>query len=556
ARAPRPTSASFGSGPVPFAEMHQAQIEEELDTIMDSMGLLGDQRLAMKDLPAERKLQLIQTHKASRGSVRPDATPLSEHLKILGRAGTQSLPLARLEKLRVDVSYQTIDQIAAFLDGGGLRLLLGHLVQLNERRAPTRRADELKKELEILRCVLGIAKVPAGAKAMADGSTSICHVLDSLSTQWMPCSVVCLRIASVLIHHDDPPCAAAAMAALFRAEASVAKRRPAFADWMDTIDAAIAGFDAGDPQTRADIVDFMTSSLALVNSVVDALAASMAKRVKFYERLAAHDMLAKLAGLRAWHVSVLDSHLNRWDEVLRRDYNIARTQRPDAASDGHARSIAQLQSFVAHYEEAKAATAAAAAAAAARNSDDDDDAGYLQMNLSTYASPRSDSAAHVCAGVQATASAPATPAAGPHSRATSPEASLGPSSNPFFPAGGLPAASPTEPAVAAAVEAAGEPPTPPAPTWGASNVAAETGSLRSLRSPKARTVQIPADKLPADKPPAEPLANIKSAHLLLQKSLADTACLAAAAGSEACRDLEAIVQLVHRLMSALTQGAA
>ncbi|KAJ1718120.1 hypothetical protein LPJ61_006837, partial [Coemansia biformis] len=261
-RAARPTSVVFGQNPAPPADMHMAQMEEELDTIMDGMGLLGDQRMAMKNMPIDRKIQLIHTHKASRGGVRPEATPLSEHLKILARAGTQSLPLARLEKLRVDVSYQTIDQIGVFIEGGGVRLLLTHLVQLNERRAATRRTDELQKELEILRCILGIAKVPAGAKSLVESTTNVSRVLDSLSTQWMPCSIMCLRIASVLVHHDDPQCASTAIAALFRSEAA-SKRRPAFADWMETIDTAFGGFEASDPLARADIVECMTSSLSL-----------------------------------------------------------------------------------------------------------------------------------------------------------------------------------------------------------------------------------------------------------------------------------------------------
>ncbi|KAJ2794603.1 hypothetical protein H4R20_006168, partial [Coemansia guatemalensis] len=111
----RPMSAVFSYAHSPTADMHLAQIEEELDTIMDGMGLQGDRRMAMKNMPVDSKLQLIQSHKAKASrETRTDTTPLSEHLKILARAGTQSLPRARLEKLRVDISYQSISQIAAF----------------------------------------------------------------------------------------------------------------------------------------------------------------------------------------------------------------------------------------------------------------------------------------------------------------------------------------------------------------------------------------------------------------------------------------------------------
>ncbi|KAJ2343308.1 hypothetical protein GGH91_003238, partial [Coemansia sp. RSA 2671] len=132
----RPMSAVFAQSPTP--DLHLAQVEEELDTIMDEMGLQAEQRLPMKNMSLDSKIQLIQTHKAKAGrGHRADATPLSEHLKILNKAGTQSLPRARLEKLRVDIAYQSIQQLGSFIDEGGLRLLLTHLTQLNERRTAT-----------------------------------------------------------------------------------------------------------------------------------------------------------------------------------------------------------------------------------------------------------------------------------------------------------------------------------------------------------------------------------------------------------------------------------
>ncbi|KAJ1799538.1 hypothetical protein LPJ77_006290, partial [Coemansia sp. RSA 2523] len=234
----RPTSM-FSHMHSPSADMHLAQIEEELDTIMDSMGLQGDQRLAMKTMPADSKIQLIHTHKAQAvHSARTDATPLSEHLKILARAGTQSLPLARLEKLRVDVSYQSITQINAFVEEGGLRLLLVHLAKLNERRTASRRIDELRKELEILRCVLGVAKVDAGAVYVTDGSANVRRVADSLGTMWLPCTVMALRTLSYLAQQgDDMHCVSSVLSALFRrdsgASADAARRQPPFVEWME-----------------------------------------------------------------------------------------------------------------------------------------------------------------------------------------------------------------------------------------------------------------------------------------------------------------------------------
>ncbi|KAJ2781703.1 hypothetical protein H4R18_002708 [Coemansia javaensis] len=547
-RPARPASGVFAQAPPvppPPSDVRLTQLEEELDTIMDAMGLVGDQRMAMKNMPVERKMQLVRTHKASRGSARPDATPLSEHLKILARAGAQSLPRARLEKLRVDISYQTIDQIAAFIDGGGVRLLLTRLAELNERRAAARRSDELQKELEILRCVLGIAKVPDGACALVDSGSGPDRLLDSLATAWLPCAVVCLRTVSVLVHHDDAQCAAAAYAALFRHDAAAsasatapapAKRRPAFAEWMDKIDAALAAFGTADVQARADMIELAVASLALINTTVDSLAPSIAKRVKLYERLAAHDMLRKLASLRAWNVAVIASHLNRWDEVLRRDYNIARAPRPDAAAGA---ADPPFAAFVAHYEEARAAAAAANDASLYDNDDDDDE--YLHMNLATYAAPQDGGAAGGTARV--VASAPVTPAAGAVPRAAG---VAGPSNNPFFPA----AASGT-PSPAGSVDSKQHQQQllPPMPSWGSSGIVAETGSLRDLRSPKGARPQLPP-------PAAEPLASIKSAHSLLQRSLADAPHLAQSAADAACQDLRDIVRLAQSLMETLGRSAA
>ncbi|KAJ1651399.1 hypothetical protein GGF44_001485, partial [Coemansia sp. RSA 1694] len=250
----RPLSAVFVQ--TPTADLHLAQIEEELDTIMDEMGLVqAEQRLPMKNMSLDSKIQLIHTHKAKTGkSHRADATPLSEHLKILNKAGTQSLPRARLEKLRVDIAYQSIQQLNAFIEDGGLRLLLTHLAQLNERKTATRRQDELLKEREILCCILGMAKVGLGAKFLLEGTTTVHlrHVLDSVGTLWLPCSVMSLRIVSYLVQQQDGVHSIdVIISSLFRREAAATddpssgagKQSTAFVEWMQAVDHAVDDYE-------------------------------------------------------------------------------------------------------------------------------------------------------------------------------------------------------------------------------------------------------------------------------------------------------------------------
>ncbi|PIA19728.1 hypothetical protein COEREDRAFT_79013 [Coemansia reversa NRRL 1564] len=573
----RPMSAVFSYSQSPTADMHLAQIEEELDTIMDGMGLQGDRRMAMKNMPVDSKLQLIQSHKAKASrETRTDTTPLSEHLKILARAGTQSLPRARLEKLRVDISYQSIGQITAFVEGGGLRLLLTHLVQLNERRTASRRVDELLKELEILRCVLGVSKVSVGAQAIADGPSNIRRIMDSLGTMWLPCSVMSLRITSYLVQQEDLQCVGAVLSALLRRDSNVSgeshKRRPAFNEWMEAIDGALEEYNsavvaAADHQSAAEIIDFMSASLTLINSIVDALSPSLDKRIKFYEKLASHDMLSKLSRLRGWHVSILDSHLNRWDESLRRDYNIARSHRSDAVVfdnngvDSSIRNSSLFKCFVAHYEEAKTVKLKGSLDDASDNDED-----YLRMNLATYSDsvPRSTATAVV--------SAPVTPRGGVRELAVREEAgpSTGlPSTNPFFSSTGSRSTSPA---------AVAEPTTQSfIPQSSArSSMVAETGCLRTLRLPKDRASESSRNSSssssnnsdhsradhtvlnsaksptlwnggsPAAEPPSE---NIRSAHELLQKSLPFVPQMSEDIGGAVYKDLQAIVQLAQSLLA-------
>ncbi|KAJ2889331.1 hypothetical protein IWW38_004778, partial [Coemansia aciculifera] len=411
----RPLSALMSAQSPTAPELHFAQIEEELDTIMDSMGLQqAEQRLAMKNMSVESKVQLIHTHKTKLGGGgnrhAEATTPLSEHLKILTRAGAQSLPRARLEKLRVDIAYQSMKQLNAFIDDGGLRLLLTHLAQLNERKTASRRQDELQKEREILCCILGMAKVGAGAKFLLDGSSApahLRHILDSVGTLWLPCSVMSLRIVSYLVQQNGVHSIDVIISSLFRREAAAddlatsgGKRSAAFVEWMQAIDHAIEDYEgtgsargflspSDQQQSAANAIELVVASLALVTSILDALSASIDKRIKFYERLHGYGMLAKFAKLRAWRVSIINSLLGRWDEALRRDYNIARSQRSDAimldtgsGGDSTIRDMALFKSFVAHYQEAKAIESSSLSP---DMSDADDE--FLHMNLSTYANP-------------------------------------------------------------------------------------------------------------------------------------------------------------------------
>ncbi|KAJ1749969.1 hypothetical protein LPJ79_003289 [Coemansia sp. RSA 1821] len=553
----RPISGVFGHAGSPSGELHMAQIEEELDTIMDSMGLQGEQRMAMKNMPIDNKVQLIHTHKmqAAHSSKADAATPLSEHLKILARAGTQSLPLARLEKLRVDISYQSITQINTFIEEGGLRLLLTHLSQLNEKRTASRRTDELLKEQEIQRCVLGVAKVRAGAAYLLDGSMHIRRVVDSLGTMWLPCAMTTLRILSLLVQNDNEEMhnVSVILSSLFRRESALAessKRQPVFAEWMETVDESLAEYPVADPQTRADVVGFMSLSLTLIMGILSALSPSLDRRVKFYEKLASHNMLVKLAGLRKWKVSILETHLNRWDEMLRRDYNISRSQRADSVVlenngvDSSVRNIALFQSFAAHYEEMRAA----------HDNEEHSDNDEEYLSLATYAQPSQ---------IKQVASAPATPAVsmpspeGSSSHAAQNDAGNALSTNPFFaaktPRPESPLQSPSQVDIASARTVIEAPFM--SHTRSNSSIVAETGCLRSLRSPNNRdrslsqispTGQKPVDYIKS----TSSLSNIKNAYELLQKTLED---LPKHIDEDACQNLCKIVQVAQTMLSKAQQ---
>ncbi|KAJ1996161.1 hypothetical protein GGI25_003612 [Coemansia spiralis] len=271
------------------ADLQLLHLDDELDTMMDEMGIANDQRTAMLSLNADNKARLVQTHKLSR----PQST-VAEHLRILSGASTQSLPLARLERLRVDILCQTIQQTSAFVEGGGLRLLLAHLAQLNERVAS--RTDQVAKEYELLRCVSGLVKVNPQLP-------SVHAVVDSLGSHYLPNTVAALKI---LLAVAQPMCTAV-LSALFHRDAD-SKRPLPFTEWMASLSRTIG---------QADAQEFAHASLALVTALLDSLP-QLTSRARLYERLDAHNMLVGF--LR------LEPPVERWEELLRRDYNLARSQ--------------------------------------------------------------------------------------------------------------------------------------------------------------------------------------------------------------------------------------
>ncbi|KAJ2888196.1 hypothetical protein FB639_000808 [Coemansia asiatica] len=549
----RPVSMAFPSPTT--GDMQMAQIEEELDTIMDEMGLQGEQRMTMKNMPLDSKIQLIHTHKIKQVKA-TDTTPLSEHLKILARAGTQSLPRARLEKLRVDISYQSVQQINGFIEDGGLRLLLTHLAQLNEKRTATRRVDELLKEHEILKCILGVAKVDMGAKYLLEGTTAhLRHVMDSIGTMWLPCSVMSLRIVSYLVQQKGG--SDSVLAVMFRRESAneeSSKRKLVFIEWMDAIDQALVDYmpDAiisADKQSNAHIVDFMAASLMLINNVLDIVCANnIDRKVKLYNRLATHDMLVKFAGLRKWGLFIIDTHLNRWSEGLRRDYNIAKSQIQSSStqvvvlengSDSQIRDTASFKNFIEQYEQARATMTTQASS----GSDNDDE--YLQMNLSTYQAPSSDAQQAQLQNKPATmqmpmsmpmpaASAPVTPNLGIRA-ANNADVQNVPSTNPFF-------ASET-------TKASADPPLEPELPFmprsrSHSNQIAETGSLRDLRSSKQPS-------MPSD--PATVVSSLKNISTLLKKSSSELPRLTSDIDiSDAYREVQAIAQMAQDMLLSIS----
>ncbi|KAJ2776843.1 hypothetical protein GGI15_004716 [Coemansia interrupta] len=529
-RRSRPVSMAFPSPTT--GDFHLAQLEEELDTLMDAMGLQGAQRMAMKNMPLEGKQQLIHTHKINQDKSAEAATPLSDHLKILSRAGTQSLPRARLEKLRVDISYQSIQQINAFVEDGGLRLLLTHLAQLNERRTAARRADELLKEHELLRCILGVAKVDAGARYLLDGGAHLRHVMDSVATVWLPCATVALRIVSYLVQQRVSR--EAILGVLFRRESAGdepgARRKLAFAEWMEAVDRALEEYDAqavaAERQTaNAHVVDFLAATLMLVNNALDLVcSASIDRRVKLYDRLGSHDMLAKFSSLRAWRLAVLDAQLSRWDECLRRDYNIAKShvRQRDAAvvleanGDSQVRDMALFAGFVAMYEQA-------------RGEEAEDE--YLHMNVATYETPRA---------MPVPASAPPTPGGSVRGLGALDGGPLGTapagpvSTNPFF-------------AAAAAMVAAPELPFMQR-NRSHSNQIAETGCLRELR---AKPATPSAAAMPSD--PATALGGLRGIGAQLASLAADLQRLTVKEDAdEAVRELHAIAQVAQNTIAAIS----
>ncbi|KAJ2882004.1 hypothetical protein H4R27_003726 [Coemansia aciculifera] len=538
----RPLSAVFAQSP--SADLHLAQIEEELDTIMDEMGLQAEQRLPMKNMSLDSKIQLIHTHKAKTGKGhRADATPLSEHLKILNKAGTQSLPRARLEKLRVDIAYQSIQQLNAFVEDGGLRLLLTHLTQLNERKTATRRQDELLKEREILSCILGMAKVNVGARFLLEGTTAhIRHILDSVGTLWVPCSVMSLRIISYLVQQEGMHSIDVIIASLFRREVAAddpgaSKRSAAFVEWMQAIDHAMEDYDgtvqpvissADQQQVTANAIELVSSSLMMANSILDALSGSIDKRIKFYERLHGHEMLTKFAKVRTWRISIINAHLSRWDEALRRDYNIARSQRADAvvldsSGDSTIRDMTLFKNFIAHYQEAKAA---AESNISPESSDADDE--FLRMNLSTY-SQQSTSPGAVA---MSTMSPPVTPGTTNMAARSSRPVSIAESTSSIVYSRDI-----ADPVVAPFM----------AHSRSRSNIA-ETGSLRNLRAAPSSSSHPGSPSMSAESSDSA-LVGLKSAHSQLKRAFLDTPRLPTESNSDARRELQAIVELAQSMLA-------
>ncbi|KAJ1950746.1 hypothetical protein FBU59_000532 [Linderina macrospora] len=536
----RPISAVLSNQPhSPSHDLQLAQLEEELDTIMDEMGLEGEQRMSMKAMPVDSKLQLIQTHKmASHTQMR--ITPLSEHLKILTKAGTQSLPRSRLEKLRVDISYQSVQQIRNFIDEGGLKALLSHLVQLNSRKTAFRRQDEVMKENELLRCILGAIKVQVGAEYVTDGTSHLRHILNSVDMRWLQCSIVALRIITYLLQLQSIDCSDAVVAALFRNDdlSDPNNRRSAFVAWMETVESTVGEYGSvqgKDSLAESNIVEFISYTLMLIGAILDNNHDDLALRVKLYSKFGEYDMFAKFNSLRNWGVPVIDSHLNRWDEVLRRDYNIARSMKPgqivmENGQDSSIMDSSAFTAFVERYERAREVQSDI-------QSDDDADS-YLNMNVATYETPT--------AKFDTMRSVPPIS----HSDQHSPNSNT---NNPFFSS----LSNSPRPLSASAADQSQDIEAQKAFPFtmhnrSRSNVA-ETGSLRSLRaagaSPGPRAVVPPMT--PA-KSPAGPVTSVKSANVLLQKSLAaianDGKGLAPGEAKELYRELLAISQVTQELL--------
>ncbi|KAI8323880.1 hypothetical protein GQ54DRAFT_309661 [Martensiomyces pterosporus] len=578
----RPISKVFSQPRSPSADLQMAQLEEELDTIMDEMGLEGEQRMQMKSLPLDNKIQLIHSHKANTiKAQQAHVTPLSEHLKILSRAGTQSLPKSRLERLRVDLSYQSIQQIRTFIEEGGLKLLLMHLSQLNDRKNAQRREDEVMKEYELLRCVLAVAKVNVGAEYMLESSSHLKHVLSSIDSLWLPCSVMSLRIFSYLIQQESLHCADDLLASLFRKDTSAddgTKRKTAFALWMDTVDNAISEYTTtalADAQAEANIVEFISYTLLFTNNLLDALASNANMRIKLYEKLNDHSMLVKFNALRTWCVPVIDSHLNRWSESLRRDYNIARSQRSDDivlenGNDSTIRDMNLIKNFVAHYEAAKQLDNDRA-----YPSDNEDD--FLSMNVATYSAPSSSSKLGSDPTGNPNMSAPVLP----HLGAAQPLQPAGKerplSTNPFYSANNSPRSNGPTGGVSGLGITAGHPSSNEAGggvgypfslhTRSHSNVA-ETGSLRNLRpstsngtgspatGPKAGAAHTTGGESGATGTAASStLTGLKNAHALLKKSyLAVIAHRSKDDSGELYKELLAISELAQTMLDTIESG--
>ncbi|KAJ1887950.1 hypothetical protein LPJ66_008829 [Kickxella alabastrina] len=382
-QAQRPHSVLLSQPGSPLYALYPGQLDEDLGMIMDDLGVHGDQRQAMQQLPRESKLQILHTHRIKQNTPATGAAALSDHLAALARCTTQSLPLARVERLRRDILYQSVQQINAFVADGGLRLLLAHLAQLNERSRAARRADEYAKEHEILRCIWGAAKVDSGARWLVDGGCSqLRPVLSSVATAWPPCATTALRIIAGLVPESD-----AVFAALFRrrdppagdlkgpgSQQQQQQQLLPFDEWMGALDLAIGEIRL---QTGAHAGDLLVASLALLEVVCNCVCRGIDRRVRLYAKLAAHDMLCRLALLGRQHrgggAPGASALLARWEEAVQRDYNAARSVVAaggpvvvlEGAGDSRIRDVAAFRAFVENYNDIRAAVAEAEAEAEA-----------------------------------------------------------------------------------------------------------------------------------------------------------------------------------------------
>ncbi|ORY08436.1 FH2-domain-containing protein [Basidiobolus meristosporus CBS 931.73] len=308
-----------------YLQKNPEALAEELEKIIDSMGMDEAGKNKMRSLSDEIKMKLI----ISKRQMAIDETAPDHYIRKFAKEDLRSIGLKSIKSLRVSLSTRPIGWVRQYLELGGFQLISNWIYNLAGTRNSRKEMEE-QVEYELVKCVGSILNTKWGVQEALATPECIMNVAYSLDATLIHTRKLAVELLTFMCYCEIPK----GCSYVLNGMDQVKKARGyhlRFEAWIKSLEATIDGrgilgslVKASEEIRRAggadrELVEYVLSNMILLNGILYAFD-EVEMRTHLRNQLHAAGLGRVLKKIRVFANDLILIQLDKFDDLTENDY--------------------------------------------------------------------------------------------------------------------------------------------------------------------------------------------------------------------------------------------